>query len=496
MGYTGARLRGEDTPTHYVYQGIRKDGSMIWLDNMVRVITWQGEPAIQSTVVDITERKHAEEALREQEAQYRTLVEGSIEGISMIDRSGRCLFANDALAEIWGYAQPAELLNQNLRTLFPAPHERDRLLKYRQARMRGEPAPCRYEFQGQKKDGALIWVERLRSDITWHGEPAILVTYIDITERKQAEQERQGLEDQLRQSQKMEAIGTLAGGIAHDLNNMLGAIVGYTELATYDMPPDHPSRANLQHVLTAGNRVKDLVQQILAFSRQSAPQRHPVQLHRIVNDALGLLRASLPTTIEIRQTLGRDTETILADATQLHQVMMNLCVNAEHAMRDTGGTLDIRVETVDVDVALATVHPALHLCPHVQLTIQDTGHGMTPEVLKRIFDPYYTTKKVGEGTGLGLSVVHGIVANHDGVITVQSRPGAGTTFAMYFPRIDPPQTADRPPSEDAAIPQGHGRILFVDDEEALVYLGQAMLERLGYEVVTRSNSLEALEAFR
>jgi PAS domain S-box-containing protein len=304
----------------------------------------------------------------------------------------------------------------------------------------------------------------------------------------------QRLEEQLRQTQKLEAIGTLAGGIAHDFNNILTAILGFTELALYDVPQDSAAWCNLQEAFTAGKRAKDLVQQILAFSRQSKQEYKPVQLHLIVKEALTLLRASLPATINIRQHIAPRAGTVLADPTQMHQVLMNLCTNAEHAMRETGGVLEVRLEAVEVDADFAAVHPELTPGPHLRLTVRDTGYGMKHEVMERIFEPFFTTKDLGEGTGMGLAVIHGIITSHGGAITVASAPGHGTTFEVYLPRID--RTAGPEARPEEAIPGGHERILFVDDEDALARLGQALLERLGYEITVRTSSIEALEVFR
>jgi signal transduction histidine kinase/CheY-like chemotaxis protein len=317
---------------------------------------------------------------------------------------------------------------------------------------------------------------------------------LEITERKRTEEARQRLEAQLRQSQKMEAIGTLAGGIAHDFNNILGIIIGYTELAVLDIPRDSSPWHNLQEVLAATTRAKNLVRQILTFSRKSDIRHIPVQLPSLVKETLKLMRASLPATIEIRQQITEDVGPILADPTQMHQVLMNLCTNAAHAMRETGGILEVRVEAVEVDDAFAATHPELHPGAHVRLTIRDTGCGMEPEVLERIFEPFFTTKDVGEGTGMGLAMVHGIVADCGGTITVHSTPGEGTSFVLYLPCI--PETAGDTEHAEDPIPRGKGCILFVDDEVMLARWGQTTLERLGYDVVARTSSIEALEAFR
>jgi signal transduction histidine kinase len=315
-------------------------------------------------------------------------------------------------------------------------------------------------------------------------------------ERKRAEDERQSLEVQLRQAQKMEALGALAGGIAHDFNNILAAMVGYTELALFDLPPDSPLRSYLLEVLTAGKRAKSLVQQILAFSRQRDLEFQPLQLRLVVREVVRLMRASLPATIELRERLDRNVGMVMASATQVHQVVLNLCTNAEQAMRATGGRLEVRLEAVEVPAAMTTAHADLKPGAYVRLSVRDTGPGIPLEVQERIFEPFFTTKGPGEGTGMGLAVVHGIVASHGGGITVESHPGQGTTFAVYFPKLDV-ATAEEQPEDDTAAPRGAGeRILLVDDEVPLTELGRDMLVQLGYDVVVRTSSREALEAFR
>jgi signal transduction histidine kinase len=338
------------------------------------------------------------------------------------------------------------------------------------------------------KTGAMDYV--VKSDATLADLPHIaeraLHTWGHIIARKR-------LEVQLRQAQKMEAIGTLAGGIAHDFNNILTAILGYTELALDDIRQDSAVWRYLQEVHKAGQRAKTLVQQILTFSRRTEQARKPVPLALLVEEALALLRPSLPSTIEIRQRLT-DAGTVLADATQIHQVLLNLCSNAAYAMRETGGVLEIGLELAQVDDRVRTQHPELLAGSYICLTVTDTGHGIQPEIAERIFEPFFTTKAPGEGTGMGLALVHGIVASHGGAVTVASSVGQGTTVTVYLPHID--VSADGKTAHQETLPTGAERVLFVDDEVVLTDLGQAMLMRLGYDVVVCTSSLEALEVFR
>jgi PAS domain S-box-containing protein len=302
-----------------------------------------------------------------------------------------------------------------------------------------------------------------------------------------------GIEAQLRQSQKLAAIGTLAGGIAHEFNNVLASIIGFTELTIDDVPPDSRAWHNLQKVLQAGLRAKQVVQQLLAFSRQSPPVREPVQLDRIMREALTLLRASLPSTITLQYYGKPGGGPVLADPAQMHQVVMHLGANAADAMRHTGGRLEVRLDTVHV-LAEAVDPPYLSPGAYIRIRVRDTGCGMSPEVQERIFEPFFTTKNVGEGTGLGLATVHGIVSSHGGTITVSSRCGRGTTFTVYLPQRERAQA----PAPPAPVPllQEQGCALMIDDEAMLVQLGCTQLQRLGYEAVGCTDSRVALSKFR
>lgn len=317
--------------------------------------------------------------------------------------------------------------------------------------------------------------------------------FVNALERKRTEEALRKSEKGLRQAQKMEAIGTLAGGIAHDFNNILGAIVGLTEMTLYECGEASQKR-RLEQIIKACDRAKNLVNHILTFSRQSDQERKPVNIGVIVKEALKLLRASLPSTISISSDISSNSNTVLADPTQLHQIMMNLCTNAAHAMRERGGVMNISLESVYIDSVALSSTPALTAGPYVRLLVSDTGHGIDPAVIDRIFDPFFTTKKPGEGTGLGLSVVYGIVKSYKGAINVYSEPGIGTTFKVYLPRIETSTAIETKSIEP--IPGGKEHILFVDDEEMLAEIGRDMVQYLGYTVAARTSSIEALEAFR
>jgi signal transduction histidine kinase/ActR/RegA family two-component response regulator len=319
-------------------------------------------------------------------------------------------------------------------------------------------------------------------------------TACDITEQKRAAEERSKLEMQLHQAQKLEAIGTLAGGIAHDFNNILTPIIGYTEMALDDVPEDNPSRFDLQQVISAAGRAKDLVKQILTFSRLNQEQlMRPTNVGLVVKEALKLLRASLPSTIEIR----KDIQTLMAvaDATQIHQVIVNLCTNAAHAMSGRG-TLEVSLTEVGLSeqdlsaLSLSSLNPGSHL----KLTVSDTGQGMSQETMEQIFNPYFTTKQIGEGTGLGLAVVHGIVMRHGGQIEVRSTLGKGSALDVFIPALKTGTEGEA--REPDALPRGTERILLVDDERMIADMGTRVLMQLGYRVTARTDPREVLELFR
>ena len=304
-------------------------------------------------------------------------------------------------------------------------------------------------------------------------------------------EDRKKAEEQLRQSQKMEALGTMAGGIAHDFNNMLMAVIGFTQLVMDDIPKGR-SRHNLEQILRAGLRGRDLIRQMLAFSRKNEQECRLLRLSTVIEETMGLLRASIPSTIDVRMSVRSESGFVLANSVQIQQIIMNLCNNAADSMRQRGGVLSIELSDFaaprDGDV------PGLAAGSYVRLSVSDTGEGMSPELIDRIFDPFFTTKDPGRGTGLGLSVVHGLVNAYNGTITVKSSPGRGTEFAVYFIEAEEKPVQER--AEEIETPAGHERILFVDDEETLVEMGKAMLERLGYRVTGETSGAEALKVWR
>ena len=315
---------------------------------------------------------------------------------------------------------------------------------------------------------------------------------LEILVKKRTETLRAS-EAQLRQAQKMEAISTLAGGIAHDFNNILTAIMGFAELAQMKLDEKDEAHGDLKQVLQSANRAKELIQSILAVGRRQEQEKQPMQLKEVVKEALKLLRASLPSTIEIQEEYDPETGLIHADSTQMHQVLMNLCTNAGHTMEENGGILKMGLRNTE----FGTRNTALNLPPgrYLCLSVSDTGAGISPQVMEKIFDPYFTTKEKGRGTGIGLSVVHGIISQHGGAITVTSEPGKGSIFHVYFPCIEEEEPTPEP-ADKVPVPGGHERILFIDDEEAVTRMGKGMLSRFGYAVTPMTGSIEALGLFR
>jgi signal transduction histidine kinase/ActR/RegA family two-component response regulator len=316
----------------------------------------------------------------------------------------------------------------------------------------------------------------------------------EIEAHRKAEEEKRELEHQLRQAQKMEAIGTLAGGIAHDFNNILSPIIGYSEMIMDDLQKQNPMKNKIEQILIAATRAKDLVKHILTFSRQTEQELTPLEIQSIIKESLKLLRASLPSTIEIRQKIDVSCRPVLADPTQIHQVIMNLCTNAFHAMRDKGGTLGVEITEVEISISDCI---SLKLNPgiYVRISVSDTGHGIPASIMDRIFEPYFTTKAPGEGTGLGLSVVHGIVKSYNGDIKIYSEPGKGTSVNIYMPCIEA-DASIREKSVSEVISSGRERILLVDDEEYIIKMMKEMIERLGYRISAYTSSRIAYDEFR
>ena len=451
---------------------------------LVRERTINLEKANKELQLEIIEHKNAQEELRESEEKYRLITETSMDGIYQIFTTGKFIYLNDAIVKIGGY-EKEEVLNMPFSD-FIIERDLPRAMELFAELSAGKSVEA--ELTCKHKDGHnfLIYFNAVPTMVD--GKLDMITGVMrDITERRQ-------METQLQQAQRMEAIGTLAGGIAHDFNNILGAIIGYTELTLEEMAENEKARRRLEKVLQSGLRARDLVGQILTFSRQTKKERKTISVSPIIKEALKLLRATLPATIQIHQHLKTETDLIFGDPVQIHQVLMNLCTNAKHAMRREGGTLEVSL----TEVALQSDQSAafFHLDPgrFLKLTVSDTGHGIPHDITERLFDPYFTTKEKGEGTGLGLSVVHGIVTEHGGAIEVSSEVGTGTAFHIFLPLSE--DQRETPQKPEKPILRGSENILLVDDEELLTEIYGQILESLGYQVVAKTSSNEALEVFR
>ncbi len=447
---------------------------------------------------DITDRKRAEQALSESESRYRRITEGLADyQYTVRVENGRALETkhSPACLMVTGYSAEEFAADPYLWFNMVTPDDRLVLIDRVQQVLAGQNIPP-LEHKIIRKDGELRWVSD--SIICYRNTSGVLLSYDgvvkDITERKRSEEEKKHLQAQLQQAQKMEAIGTLAGGIAHDFNNILGAILGYAEMAREDSAAGSVTAGDLDQVIKAGNRAKELVKQILAFSRQTKAQQIPLQPAAIVKESIKLLRSSLPTTIVIQQDIDPDLNMVVADPTQIHQILMNLCTNAYHAMEETGGILSISLKNEVLSQVALDGHPDIQPGNFIHLSIGDSGPGIAPEIQERIFDPYFTTKEVGKGTGMGLAIVHGIVKSYGGFIVCRSVIGEGTVFDIKLPAMTEPSVPEAKPV--TINPVGNERILFIDDEKILTEMAQSMLQRLGYTVTICTSSLEALAIFQ
>ncbi len=469
----------------------QSDRSKVWVDillsplkdvhgNVTRVI---------EAMRDITDLVLTGEALRESEERHRTAIENSPDGVAIV-QGGQPLFVNQKFVEIFGYDRPEEIVGKPLCTVVPA-DDLNQMEEVNYERQRDGPITLRHEFKGIRKGGEPILIEVSATQITYRGEAASLVYLRDITERKRKEQEVAFLQEQLRQSQKMEAIGLLAGGIAHDFGNLLAIVQGYSELSLLKLPKEGPLREDIEEVKEAAGRAKDLIGRLLAFSRRQIFQTSILDLNTILRDLEKMLRRIIGEDIELITLLASDLGKVEADPGQIEQILLNLAVNARDAM-PSGGKLTIETTNIELDKTYARSHVAVKPGRYLMVSVSDTGIGMTPEVRERLFEPFFTTKQRGKGTGLGLSTVYGIVKQSGGNIWVYSEPGYGTTFKIYLPRVD--ETLKQPGEKKLLeeFPGGNETILVVEDEEKVLKLVLQILRVQGYKVLEAPRGGDAL----
>ena len=519
-GYTREELIGQNsrilypTQEEFEYVGacrsdqIRKTGSgsmeAIWQvknGNLIHVLLSSApvnsddlSQGITFSAYDITDRKNAQKQLAASRERYRSIIETSSDGIFTLDHELRFSSFNAALEQMTGQLRQ-DWFKKKYSDLF-LPENITHVSEQVQTALGGKESSIENIRIQTCTGGERICDIKLRPNADKNGSVVGVIGFVkDMTENKKAKEAVKRVEKKLRQSQKMEAIGTLAGGIAHDFNNILSAIFGYSQLTLMNLDHAQKARESMDQVIKGAQRAADLVQQILTFSRQAENEKHPLIISSAIKEAVKLLRSSIPSTIRINIDLA-SREKVLADPTQIHQVIMNLCTNAYQSMMPDGGVLTIRLEEVNITDREEIPDQDLPCGMYLELEISDTGMGIEQEHIERIFDPYFTTKEVGEGTGLGLALVDGIVKNHNGFIKMTSQVGQGTVFRVYWPVIDPDISSDHLEPVSETITGGTETILLVDDELQIVDSMGRMLRQYGYTVISCTDSLTALNTFR
>jgi len=461
-----------------------------------KAIHYEGEPAVLGLVTDLTEIKRTQEAIRESQNRLSCIITSAMESIITLDEHRRIQLFNPASEQMFGCSE-TEAMGQSIDRFIALTNsdknqnnsdvlEQHSIVSILEGRMR--------TINGIRINGEVFPVEASIAKVRSGNEELYTIILRDITERLKSEEKQRNLQSQLLQSQKMEAVGSLAGGIAHDFNNILSVIIGNAELVKLKLNPKHRAMKHIEEVISASDRAQELVRQILAFSRKQDAQFRPVRLHYILREGMRLLRASLPATIEIKVDLPLNGPLILGDATQIHQLIMNLCTNAAQAMEGINGKLSLRQKNVEFDDRAILYHPDLKKGQYAMFTVQDTGLGMDGFTLKRIFEPFFTTKAPGKGTGLGLAIVHAIIKSHGGAIKVQSQVGKGTQVDVYLPVYEGEEESIKSEQPKESFGSAE-RIMIVDDEEQLLSVLSETLKGLGYQVFPFIKPVEALRAF-
>ncbi len=490
------RIRKKGRVENFEAQLKHKNGSTWWASTNAHVLKDDrgNMCGIEGITRNITEKKLAQEALSQSEAYLRTLIHTIPDLVWLKDEKGIYLFCNSKFERFFGATEKEitgktdyDFVDKDLADLFR---------KYDKKAMEIGRPNMNEEEVVYADDGHHEMLETIKTPMFGKDGQLIGILGIarDITDRIRAEEKRKKLEDKLRQSHKMEAIGTISGGIAHDFNNILGIIIGNTELAMDKTEKWNPNRRHLDEIKKASLRARDVVRQLLNFSRKTDHEKKTIDIRPLIKDSMTLLRASIPTSIDIQMNIPDKLKAIKADPTQIHQVLINLCTNSAHAMEEDGGILKIDLSEVKIDTVTSTQFQDIPAGNYIQLSVSDTGPGIDPKIRENIFDPYFTTKEVGKGTGMGLAVVLGIVKNHNGAISAHSEEGKGSCFKVLFPTAAGDLSNDNTLLE--ALPKGDEKILLIDDEEALVEIGKILLEGLGYSVKTKTNPEEALDLLR
>jgi PAS domain S-box-containing protein len=477
-------------PFMLLYRGVNKDHTRILEAMNRRAFARTKELSSSNTRLEkeVSERMKAEASLKDSEERLKTILESVQAGIVIIEPGPDVIvYANPMALGMIGLPEE-EVLNRVCQD-FICPQEIGRCPK-RDSGRAIDNAECLLLTAGRESVPILKTV----TSISLNGKEHYLESFIDIGSLKRAEEEKRLLESKLTHSQKMEAVGTLAGGIAHDFNNILGAILGFAQLVEMTLPHDDESRPYVENIISAGKRAADLIRHILTFSRKREGEFVPTDVVPVLKESLKLLRAGLPAMVEIRLDVQAESASILCDPTQIQQVIMNLCTNAAQAMRDSGGEIYVSLRLEEMDWDRAAGFPELTVGSYAVLAVRDTGPGIETTIQDRIFDPYFTTKPPGEGTGLGLATVHGIARSHKGCVTLKSEPGLGTEFSVWLPHLKHPYQTVSP--QAGRICRGAERVLLVDDEAGLAEAVRKMLIYFGYTVTARTGSLEALETFR
>jgi PAS domain S-box-containing protein len=480
---TGEPTKGFD------WEIIRKDGAKRYIEASVSLKNISGQPiGFRGIVRDITERKQTEEVIKESEERYRTAIENSNDGVAMV-KGDFHLYVNQKFLEIFGYNHPEEIVGKPL-SVTVHPDDRDLIMGINLKRQKGEDVPSRYEFKGIRKDGDIVYIEVSATKTIYRGEAVSLSYLRDITDRKRAEEEIAALQEQFRQSQKMEAIGRLAGGIAHDFNNFLTIIKGYSQLSLLGLKEDSPLRGNIEEINKATDCSADLIRQLLIFSRRQILEMNVLDLNTVLRNLDKMLRRVIGEDIELVTLMVEDLGRVKTDPGWIEQVIMNLAVNARDAMPN-GGKLTIETANVELDEAYARKHAAVTPGRYVMLSLSDTGVGMTPKVRDRVFEPFFTTKEKDKGTGLGLSTVYGIVKQSDGNIWVYSEPGQGTVFKIYLPRVEEPLGKIEERKVGGELPCGSETVLVVEDDEEVRKVAVRILSGQGYKILEASQGVDA-----